>query len=311
MGEWRMKLRQIRFVVAIAQTSSFSQAAALCNATQPTLSSAVSQLEQELGGKLFTRTTRKVALTPFGRHMMPHLQAVLAAQSEVAAAAETFRNPQRKLLRIGISPLVDMQMVTMLTEPFRRAHDGVEIFYKECLLDDLSDRIATGAIDLAILPHDIVPGDLDRLTFYSDPLFYLPQRGDRGAAVSPLRIADLPGDPVIMTGGGCGLNKSLEVLFAEEGATLSQYPGYAISYPVIEEWTWMGLGAGILPQAKLSGQSAGASRLIRSNGQPAAFEFLWAWRRDIREVPHVAAFLDHIRQKGPKLVAGQVRLVAV
>ena len=115
-----MKLRQLEFVVEIARTGSFRRAAELCHATQPTLSAALAQLEQELGGRLFERTTRKVELTPFGRHIMPYLQSVLVARSEADAAARAFLDPVRKLLRIGISPLADMQAVTIVTDPFRR-----------------------------------------------------------------------------------------------------------------------------------------------------------------------------------------------
>ncbi|WP_127115580.1 LysR family transcriptional regulator [Shimia sediminis] len=306
-----MKIRQIQFAVTVAETESFSLAAERCNATQPTLSNAVSQLEKDLGGKLFSRTTRKVEITPFGRHMLPYLQAILSAESEALAAAAGFHNPEQKLLKIGFSPLVDMHMVASLTTPFSRQRDDVDLFFKECLLDDLADRIETGAIDLAILPADIVPDHLDRLPFYADPLFYLPQHGVSPSDASVVSLSDLPDDPVIMTGGGCGLNKSLEVLFAQEGKDLTPYPGYAMSYPVIEDWTWMGLGAGVLPKAKLSGGHVGAHRLVRSNGQAAEFQFLWVWRREARDVSHVHAFLEFIRQNGPRLVAGQVRLEAV
>lgn len=305
-----MKLRQVQFVVAVFRAESFSQAADQCNATQPTLSNAVSQLEEELGGKLFSRTTRKVDVTPFGRHIMPYLEAILETQSEAVSAASAFHNPEQKLLKIGFSPLVDMGMVTSVTEPFKKLEEDVEVFFKECLLDDLADRIDTGAIDLAILPHDIVPDGLDRLAFYSDALFYLPRHGVAKSSASVMEVDKLPDEPIIMTGGGCGLNKSLEVLFAEAGIQLKPYPGYAMSYPVIAEWTWMGLGAGILPQAKLTGNQGGAHPLVHSNGRNAEFDFFWVWRREAREVAHVAAFLDFIRQKGPTLLSGQLRLVA-
>lgn len=306
-----MKLRQLQFVLAIARTQSFSHAAEITNATQPTLSNAVSQLETELGGKLFARTTRKVELTAFGRHMMPFLQAVADAEREAASAAETYHNPSRKMLRIGFSPLVDMQMVTSITEPFRRIAGDVDIYFKECLLDDLSDRIASGAIDLAILPRDIVPASLEHLPFYTDPLIYLPRQDGRPQTDHALSIPDLPPDPIIMTGGGCGLNASLEKLFSQDNATITPYPGYAISYPVIQEWTWLGLGAGILPRAKLSDDTSGGHKLLRASGQPAEMAFFWTWQPEAAGITHVREFLEFIQNTAPKLVAGQVRLVAV
>ena len=81
-----MKLRQLQFVQAVVEHGSFSRAAELCHATQPTLSNAIAQLETELGGKLFTRTTRRVDLTPFGAYLMPDLTAVLEARDEMRTA---------------------------------------------------------------------------------------------------------------------------------------------------------------------------------------------------------------------------------
>lgn len=306
-----MKLRQIEFVTAIARTGTFRQAAEVCGATQPSLSAALAQLEQELGGQLFLRTTRKVELTPFGEHMMPYLEAILAARAEAAAAADSFLRPAHQMIRIGISPLVDMRLVHMVTAAFQRQFPQTDIFFKECLLDDLSVRLDTGAIDVAILPAAIVPDHLDRCTFYADDLRYLPAHGVMEQAPGFLRIVDLPQDPIIMTGGGCGLNRMLEVLFAQEGLTVPRYPGQAISYPVIEDWSWMGLGAAILPQSKLTGARQRSLPLLRKSGAAAQCEFEWAWRRDVRDRDHISAFLDFARGKGQSLVSGRADLHAV
>ena len=61
-----MNLGQLRFAKAAAEERSFSKAAEKCNVTQPTLSNGIALLEEEVGGRLFARTTRRVDLTPFG-----------------------------------------------------------------------------------------------------------------------------------------------------------------------------------------------------------------------------------------------------
>jgi LysR family transcriptional regulator, hydrogen peroxide-inducible genes activator len=78
-----MNLSQLRFASAVASTGSFTAAAAACCVTQPTLSNGIAQLEAELGERLFLRTTRKVALTPFGVHVLPYVDQVLAAQASL------------------------------------------------------------------------------------------------------------------------------------------------------------------------------------------------------------------------------------
>ena len=300
-----MKLRQLQFFAAIVKTGSFSQAAEVCHATQPTLSNALAQLEKDLGGKLFSRTTRRVELSPFGRHMLPRLAAVLTAQHEAQSAAEAFRHPPRKLLRIGFSPLADMKLISLAVAPFLREHPQVEVFYKECLLGDLSDRLDSGAIDVAILPSAIVPSMFERRPFYSDPLYYLPVHGDNSSLQMPLRVSDLPDVPIILTGGGCGLNETLKTLLESEKVAGKFYPGQAASYAVIRDWSWLGIGAAVLPQAKLDTELKRAKPLLRKSGDPAKLDFCWTFRRDARDQDHIGSFLDALQRQATSLAEGR------
>jgi len=88
-----MNLKQLQFVIHVAETCSFSRAAELSFATQPTLSNSISQLEDELGGRLFKRTTRSVELTPFGEAMLPRIKETLHSRDELLQAAHAFHNP--------------------------------------------------------------------------------------------------------------------------------------------------------------------------------------------------------------------------
>lgn len=115
----------------------------------------------------------------------------------------------------------------------------------------------------------------------------------------------LPDSPITMTGGGCGLNRSLELLFAQNAENFTPYPGAAVSYPVIEQWASIGIGAGILPHAKLTTSVANACRLLVDDESDAVFEFHWIWKPDLALTPHVSAFHDHIHKRVPLLVKGR------
>ncbi|MCT4655517.1 MAG: LysR family transcriptional regulator [Cohaesibacter sp.] len=305
-----MKLRQLQFVKSVAETGSFSKAAEQCCATQPTLSNAIAQLEEELGGKLFDRTTRKVGLTAFGAHILGRIEEVLRAEQDVLQAAKAYHDPDHKLLRIGFSPLVDMGLLNHILQPFCHKYQDIEFFFKECLLDDLSQRLRDDVIDIAIIPASMLETGYEHRSFYKDPLFYLAKDGTKlPQPGSSLKLADLPSDPVIMTGGGCGLNGALERLFQNEGATLTPYRGQAMSYPVIEEWADLGIGAGILPQAKLS-QSRGITYpLALKDGSEASFEFSWVWPHNAKLRPHIALFTDYIETIVPSLITGSDGIV--
>jgi DNA-binding transcriptional LysR family regulator len=301
-----MNLKQIHFVLSVAETSSFSKAAKLCHATQPTLSNAISQLEDELGGKLFVRTTRRVSLTAFGEYMLPFLNQLLSSQHELKEAAYSFHHPEHSLLRIGLSPLVDMKLVNQILLPFRRANPDINIFFKECLMDEMQQRMQNQQIDFAIVPQSIQIAETESTFFYQEPLFYLPMENATHIKKShSIEITAVPPDPIILTGGGCGLNGSLENLFKQHHSSFNAYPGQALSYKVIEEWASLGIGAGILPRAKLSENNKSLIPLLLENGEAATFSYYWLWGEKALNNSDLSLFIEFLNIQLPALVKGK------
>ncbi len=306
-----MYLRQLLFTQSVAETGSFSKAAETCHATQPTLSNAISQLEDELGGKLFVRTTRKVGLTAFGEYLLPFIRVVLDDRDELEKAAQAYHNPEHKLLRIGLSPLIDMKLMDQILTPYRQAHPEVSIFFKECLLDDLSKRLTNEQIDFAVTPKSLQTEERQTCFFYEEALYYLPQEADSNYQKTfQYRIHELPEAQIILTGGGCGLNGSLEEIFKNETAKLKSYPGQALSYKVIEEWASLGIGAGILPKAKISPNNKMARPLLLRDGKPATFSYEWVWGNSTPMRKDISEFIEYLTTTVPALVKGEKRLAA-
>ena len=301
-----MNLKQLQFVVHVAETHSFSRAAELSFATQPTLSNAISQLEEELGGRLFNRTTRKVELTPFGEYILPKILEVLQSRDELFKAAESYHNPAHKIIRIGFSQLVDMQRLDQVLVPFRQDNPEVTLFFKECFIDDLSERLSKEQIDIQIVPSSNTLEGESSCLFYQDNLYYLPALHDEHAASRlSFKLSDLPETPVILTGGGCGLNDALTELLKSEGMTLQPYAGQAMTYKVIEDWASLGIGAGILPKAKISPDNKAVYPLFVRKDKPAYFSYEWIWRSDRAMPEHMVDFLDYIQMTVPALVKGR------
>lgn len=147
-----MNINQIRFVQAVAELGSFSQAAERCCVTQPTLSNGVAHLEEELGGKLFERSTRSVKLTPLGRHLLPLIGQILDSLTELKSSARAWHEPEHKLIRISLSPVIDMKVVHMLVASFQKCHPDIEFFFKECFLDDMHGRLDRDQVEVAFQP---------------------------------------------------------------------------------------------------------------------------------------------------------------
>src|SRR5256885_16181794 len=112
-----MNFVQLQYAKVVADTGSFSEAAQVCGVSQPSISSAIAELEQELGARLFRRTTRRVELTSFGRKMLRSVELVLDAMNELTHRAQTLLHPKRKLVRIAHSRIVDGARLLAFIDP--------------------------------------------------------------------------------------------------------------------------------------------------------------------------------------------------
>lgn len=300
-----MNLSQLRFAHAVAEHQSFSRAAEHCYVTQPTLSNGIAQLERELGEKLFERTTRSVKLTPFGRHMLSSIETTLADVEEIRALAEAWRDPRHKLVRIGLSPVVDSRLLSDVLGPFRAGHPDVEFFFKECFIDDLDQRLKAGQLDLLLCPpREERPGQ-QWIELYAEPLLYLPRDGGPLAGSDrAVNLGEAAGDRLILTRDGCGLRPVALRLFGHSGHAIQEYPGQAMSYQAVEDWAALGIGGGILPRSKISSGNQLVRPLLTASGEPAMIAVHLVWPTNIAGGVHLEALIEYLQTQGRQLAAG-------
>src|SRR5258708_8760165 len=149
-----MNLQQLRYARALAECGSFVQAAKQCAVTQPTLSNGIAQLESELGQQLFARTTRTVRLTEAGEYLLPSVADVLNAQAALMARARALSHPERRLIRIGVSPVLSVKFVAVVIEPFRLENRDVEVIFRELNLAEMMALLQGGQLDFLLGPID-------------------------------------------------------------------------------------------------------------------------------------------------------------
>ncbi|MER5423907.1 LysR family transcriptional regulator [Streptosporangium roseum] len=146
-----MELQQMRYVVAVAETNSFTRAAERCLVVQSALSHQISRLERELGARLFERTSRRVRLTPAGAAFLPAarqcLDAAERAATEVAAAVGEVRGR----LAVGLIPTVAAVDIPGALRDFRRRYPDVRISLRVGASDELAEQVKQGAIEVAFL----------------------------------------------------------------------------------------------------------------------------------------------------------------
>ncbi len=286
------------FALKVAELGSFRKAAKVRNVAQPTLSAGVKQLEQLLGSRIFQRDTRNVSLTEFGRHILPSIKDVAASKDVLDAQVNNFLKPAVKLVRIGVSPIVEMSKLVSILSDYRTRNADVEVVFKECFVGELDDRLREGTIDLAVWPRSVPDtATMEVTTLYSEPWVFVPNASSATARdQSPVSVRRIAGQSLILTSGYCGLSQATQSMFDQMGIELTLYPGRAISYSAIEEWSDLGLGAGLLPASKVSHRRQGACvPVLDPDGKAALLDVVACWFTNTEKARHVEQLFAELK----------------
>lgn len=148
---------QLRTLVAIVETGSFTKAAAMVNLTQPAVSLHIKRLEDQLMRKIFERDGRRVALTSDGEVLVGFARRILALHSEAESAFEGMEIAGR--VRLGAPEYFDSRVLAMLLAHFAQRHPGIELEVKIGLGPEVRSAFENGELDVAILNTEVGAAD--------------------------------------------------------------------------------------------------------------------------------------------------------
>lgn len=301
-----MNFNQLRFASVLASTESFTLAAKQCYVTQPTLSNGITQLEDELGERLFVRTTRKVTLSSFGSHVMPYIIDVLNAQSALVSQTQVFLFPSKCLIRIGTSPLLSAHLFGLIIEPFCLQNPNIDIVLREMNMKDLYRMLDEGLLDFVFGVSNIHKGSLNTTFLYSEPLIFIPRGGNwpNTSRKLSVELKDIADETYVMVPDACGLSRTTRELFRNHRHKLHEYSGEAMSYQVLEEWASLGIGSAILPKSKITSSKNSTFEIIDKYNREVIISFEAAWCRVDSHSSHLATFSNHLKNVVPSIIGG-------
>lgn len=244
-----MELHQLEYFVHVAQTGSFTRAAARSHVSQPGVSAQVRRLEREVGEALFDRTQRTVRLTESGEALLPYARAALAAVAEGQQAVDEIRGLVRGSVRAGVMANLPSLRIADLLASFRDQYPDVQISLTDGRSPDLVDQLRSGVLDVAIigLPGTL-PEGIQAHPIHSEPLVIATGRGDPLARRKRVGLTALRDRPLISLPRGSGLRTFLEEACAEAGFE----PEVAIEAgdpQLLIELTARGLGVCLVPRS--------------------------------------------------------------
>jgi len=217
-----MELRQLRYIVALAEERSFTRAAGKVLVAQPALSQQIAKLEAELGLPLVDRTTRRVAMTEAGDRLVEHARRVLKQVEVAREDLADLAGLRTGHLTIGASRTVGALDLSALLAEFYRRYPAVDLAVREDLSISLARELRADELDLAFIT---VPGDapvdgLELRVVSSEELVAVLPPGHELTARRKLRVADLQAQTIVAFRGGATIRQRLDEAATRAGFAL-------------------------------------------------------------------------------------------
>ena len=286
-----MELQQLRYVVTVAELANFTRAAERCFVVQSALSHQIARLEQELGARLFHRTSRQVRLTAAGEAFLPAarqcLEAADRARAEVAAATGEIRGR----LSVGAIPTVAAVDVPAAMRTFHERHPHVRVGLTTGASDALVRRVVDGRLDVAFLglPAETTVAGVRDHVLATDRHVAVVAPDHRLATAKRLRLARLADEVFVDFPAGSTGRAQTDEAFQAAGLVRDvafEVTDVHLMAALIRE----GLGIGLLPAAFAPALEGIAT--VAVTGAPARAEHV-VWSR-LGPSPAAAAFLAQL-----------------
>lgn len=166
-----MDVRQLEYVVTLADTLHFGRAAERMHIAQSAFSTHIARLERQIGAVLFDRTANRVSLTPAGQAFLPRAQAILADIGEASAEARLRHTAGNNHLTIGLFCDSAGELTPLMVEAFRRAMPEAQLSFAELSMVNQLDAVVNGDVDVAFVRSPLVDARLDFDGLFAEPRY--------------------------------------------------------------------------------------------------------------------------------------------
>ncbi|MBF0219664.1 MAG: LysR family transcriptional regulator [Gammaproteobacteria bacterium] len=166
-----MNIRDIRYLIAVADTLHFGKAADRCFVSQPTLSGQIRKLESELGVEIFERSNRNVAITPEGEQLLEHARQLLYQAEAMAELAETFKDPMAGRIKLGAIPTLSPYLMPRIWLEIDKCYPQAELQLTEAVHSVLLRQLRDRELDFALVSGLIADSQLRTIPLFDEPFW--------------------------------------------------------------------------------------------------------------------------------------------
>jgi len=274
-------LRQLRFLVALADRRHFGQAAEACLVSQSTLSAAIQELEEGLGVILFDRTRRSVAPTGIGVEIAERARTILRQAEDLVDIAIAAHDPLSGPLRLGVIPTIGPFLLPRVLPRLREIAPDLKLYLREEQTARLVDRLEAGQLDAAVLALPVPLADVESEDIAVDPFYVVCPPGHRLASLPVVRPCDMATEDLLLLEDGHCLREHALAACHLEGARRNTAAFQGTSLHTLVQMAANGLGVTLVPEMAIaSGLAAGLDLHVAPlAGEEPGRRIALVWRR--------------------------------
>jgi LysR family hydrogen peroxide-inducible transcriptional activator len=248
-----LKLKDLRYLVAVADTRHFGRAAERSFVSQPTLSAQLKKLEEYLGVQLVERAPKRVALTAAGEAIVERARRILEASDEIVELAKGHRDPLAGRLKLALLPTIGPYLLPNVAARLRKQLPRLELMLYEYQTDPMLEKLHSGEIDVGILALPVPLDGLESRELYKEPFTVALPADHRLATRSSIKVDDLSQETLLLLEDGhCLRDQALDIC---SGSAVHEKQDFrATSLETLRQMVAAGVGITLLPE--LAGRGA-------------------------------------------------------
>lgn len=242
-----MNIRDLKYLVAVAEHRHFGKAAEACFVSQPTLSTQLKKLEEELNVVIFERNNKQVMLTNAGKVLVEQAQRILLEVSELVQLAKLSADPMSGPYKIGIIPTLSPYLLPHVIGPLREAFCQCEFFLIEEKTEDCLKDLYEGKIDAAILALPVDDAHFEIAPLFEENFMLAMPKDHRLAKKKSVKSSDLNEETILLLEEGhCLRDQALE--FCSDSSIQEKVGFRATSLETLRHMVAVGSGITLLPE---------------------------------------------------------------
>jgi LysR family transcriptional regulator, hydrogen peroxide-inducible genes activator len=288
-----MNLKDLKYLVALADTGHFGKAAERTFVSQPTLSAQLKKLEDYLGVKLVERQPKNVQLTEVGKQVVVRARRMLDEGDEIIALARNNTDPFAGKLKMALIPTIGPYLLPRVMLKLRKALPNLGLMLYEHQTEPLLKRLRDGEVDLGIMALPITMEGVETRELYEEDFTLAVPNGHALAAKSTIKLQDLKGQTLLLLEDGhCLRDQALEVCSRIDVREAEDFR--ATSLETLRQMVVAGLGVTLLPETAVESPFGSQRGLtVRHFAKPAPTRTVGAvWRKSSTRSAAIAAVCD-------------------